>query len=43
VHMWLMKYTYSLEYEEKNTGLAWSERLLIDRIGSGREKKGLGL
>ncbi|KQN96918.1 ATP-binding protein [Paenibacillus sp. Leaf72] len=43
MHMWLMKYTYSLELEgKKSAGLAWSERLLIDRVGNGREKKGLG-
>ncbi|MEN1990267.1 ATP-binding protein [Paenibacillus hubeiensis] len=43
MHKWLMKYTYSLEYEgKKSKGLAWSERLLIDRVGNGREKKGLG-
>ncbi|KQY90972.1 DNA mismatch repair protein MutL [Paenibacillus sp. Root52] len=43
MHKWLMKYTYSLEYEtNKTSGNAWRERYLIDRVGTGREKKGLG-
>lgn len=42
MHIWLMKYTNSLEQEgKKSTGLAWSERLLIDRVGNGRQRKGL--
>lgn len=42
MHMWLMKYTMSLERESnKSSGLAWSERILIDRVGNGRQKKGL--
>lgn len=42
MHIWLMKYTMSLEYEgKKASGLAWSERILIDRVGNGREKRGL--
>lgn len=42
MHIWLMKYTTSLEQEgKKSTGLAWSERLLIDRVGNGRQSKGL--
>jgi hypothetical protein len=42
MHMWLMKYTMSLEYEgKKSSGLAWSERVLIDRVGNGRQKRGL--
>lgn len=42
MHMWLMKYTMSLEHvAKKSTGLAWSERTLIDRVGNGRQKKGL--
>ncbi|MCY9763256.1 ATP-binding protein [Paenibacillus alvei] len=42
MHMWLMKYTTSLEYDgKKAAGIAWRERLLLDRVGNGREKKGL--
>lgn len=42
MHIWLMKYTTSLEAENKKAiGQAWSERYLIDRVGTGREKKGL--
>ncbi|TVX85577.1 ATP-binding protein [Paenibacillus agilis] len=42
MHMWLYKYTSSLENEgKKASGFAWRERLLIDRVGNGREKKGL--
>ncbi|WP_440057891.1 ATP-binding protein [Pseudomonas fragariae (ex Marin et al. 2024)] len=42
MHKWLMKYTMSLEREEqKAKGAAWRERWLIDRVGSGREKRGL--
>jgi len=41
-HMWLMKYTMSLEGEGKRArGEPWRERFLIDRAGSGREKRGL--
>ncbi|WP_122423051.1 ATP-binding protein [Pseudomonas viridiflava] len=42
MHKWLMKYTMSMEREAQNTkGHAWSERWLLDRVGSGREKRGL--
>lgn len=42
MHIWLTKYTTSLEYEHKKaSGRAWSERVLIDRVGNGRMKKGL--
>lgn len=42
MHMWLMKYTMSLEGEGKCArGEAWRERFLVDRAGSGREKRGL--
>ncbi|MBK4716166.1 MULTISPECIES: ATP-binding protein [Tenebrionibacter/Tenebrionicola group] len=41
LHIWLMKYTTSLENEGKTRGKAWRERYLLDRAGSGREKKGL--
>lgn len=42
IHVWLMKYTYSMENEGKKTGgRAWRERYLVDRAGSGREKRGL--
>jgi hypothetical protein len=43
MHIWLMKYTTSLEHEgKKPEGNAWRERYLIDRAGNGRMKKGLG-
>lgn len=42
VHLWLQKYTYSLENEgKKQTGQAWHERVLADRAGKGRQKRGL--
>lgn len=42
MHLWLMKYTMSLEGEGKRArGEAWRERYLVDRAGSGREKRGL--
>ncbi len=42
LHMWLMKYTTSMESEGKRArGEAWRERYLVDRVGSGRVKKGL--
>jgi hypothetical protein len=42
IHMWMMKYTTSMESEgKKAVGRAWSERYLVDRAGSGREKRGL--
>ena len=42
MHLWLMKYTMSMEGEGKRArGEAWRERYLVDRAGSGREKRGL--
>ncbi|MHC8403557.1 ATP-binding protein [Pseudomonas sp. MDT1-17] len=42
MHMWLMKYTSSMESEGKKArGNAWNERYLVDRVGSGRVKRGL--
>ncbi|MDO1496499.1 ATP-binding protein [Pseudomonas putida] len=42
MHMWLMKYTMSLEGDGKRArGEAWRERFLVDRAGSGREKRDL--
>lgn len=42
MHVWLMKYTTSLEAEGKRaTGTAWRERWLTERASTGREKKGL--
>jgi len=43
MHLWLTKYTTSLETEGKrgSGAAAWRERELISRAGSGREKKGL--
>lgn len=42
MHLWLMKYTTSMESEGKRArGEAWRERYLIDRAGSGRMKRGL--
>lgn len=42
MHMWLMKYTMSMEGEGKRArGEAWRERYLVDRAGSGRTKRGL--
>ncbi|UYZ39061.1 ATP-binding protein (plasmid) [Clostridium beijerinckii] len=43
LHIWLMKYTTSLELEGKpaNGNAAWRERFLIDRVGNGRKKKNL--
>lgn len=42
MHMWLMKYTISMESEgKKASGNAWRERYLVDRVGSGRVKRGL--
>jgi hypothetical protein len=43
MHMWLMKYRNSLEGEgKKKSSQTWSELSLIERIGNGRIKKGLG-
>jgi hypothetical protein len=43
MHLWLMKYTYSMEAEGKKAqGTAWRERYLIERAGNGREKRGMG-
>lgn len=43
IHIWLMKYTMSLENEgKKSNGNAWRERFLQERAGNGRIKKGLG-
>lgn len=42
IHMWLMKYTISLEQEGKSAnGNAWRERFLLERAGNGRKKKNL--
>ncbi|EIP3952750.1 ATP-binding protein [Salmonella enterica] len=41
LHVWLKKYTTSMEKEGKTRGSAWGERYLLDRAGSGREKRGL--
>ncbi len=42
MHLWLMKYTTSMEGDGKRArGEAWRERYLVDRAGSGREKRGL--
>lgn len=42
MHKWLMKYTMSMENEGKKArGNAWNERWLVDRVGSGRMKRGL--
>ncbi|MEW5288569.1 ATP-binding protein [Erwinia papayae] len=42
LHVWLMKYTTSLEAEGKRAaGSAWRERYLTERASTGREKKGL--
>lgn len=42
IHMWLMKYTRSMEDEGKGpSGYAWSEQRLRERVGSGRQKRGL--
>ncbi|WP_409160593.1 ATP-binding protein [Pectobacterium sp. B2J-2] len=42
MHAFLMKYTTSMESEgKKAAGKAWQERFLADRVGSGREKRGL--
>ncbi len=42
MHVWLMKYTTSLEAEGKRAnGTVWRERYLADRASTGREKKGL--
>ncbi|WP_236077343.1 ATP-binding protein [Paraburkholderia domus] len=42
LHVWLMKYTRSMEMEGRRPrGDAWRERYLVDRAGSGREKRGL--
>nr|UKE82748.1 hypothetical protein KXZ65_15495 [Pectobacterium sp. PL152] len=41
MHVFLMKYTTSMEREgKKAAGKAWQERFLVDRVGSGREKRG---
>ena len=42
MHLWLMKYTTSMEGDGKRArGEAWRERYLVGRAGSGREKRGL--
>lgn len=42
IHKWLMKYTMSMEKEgKKPVGSVWNERYLVDRVGSGRMKRGL--
>lgn len=42
IHMWLMKYATSLESEgRKARSSALNERYLVDRVGSGRMKRGL--
>ncbi|CAH6334041.1 ATP-binding protein [Pantoea agglomerans] len=42
MHVWLMKYTMSLEGAGKRAkGRAWQERYLAERVSTGREKKGL--
>lgn len=42
MHKWLMKYTTSMEAAGKKArGDAWRERWLVDRVGSGRVKRGL--
>ncbi|ELF6204798.1 TPA: ATP-binding protein [Pseudomonas putida] len=42
MHMWMMKYTTSLEAEGKQArGEIWRERYLVDRAGNGREQRGL--
>lgn len=42
IHIWMMKYTKSLEKEgKKAAGKAWQARYLSDRLGNGREKRGL--
>jgi len=42
IHVWMMKYTTSMEREGKKAeGKAWQERYLSDRVGNGREKRGL--
>ncbi|UDJ82114.1 ATP-binding protein [Kosakonia oryzae] len=42
MHIWLMKYTTSLEAEGRRAkGTAWRERYLSERASTGREKKGL--
>lgn len=42
IHVWLMKYTTSMEREgKKAAGKAWQARYLSDRVGNGREKRGL--
>lgn len=42
LHAWLMRYTVSLEGEGKAArSVAWRERYLVDRVGTGRMKLGL--
>lgn len=42
MHIWLMKYTTSLEGEGKRaSGKHWRERWLTERASTGRQKKGL--
>jgi hypothetical protein len=42
IHIWLQKYTYSMDREgKKPTGQGWYERVLADRAGMGRQKRGL--
>ncbi|WP_449632037.1 hypothetical protein [Rahnella aceris] len=42
IHVWMMKYTTSMEREGKTAaGKVWQERNLSDRVGNSREKRGL--
>lgn len=44
IHIWLMKYTASMETEGRSrhaASRAWAERYLVDRVGTGRIKRGL--
>lgn len=42
MHLWLMRYTTSLENEGKRaSGEAWRERFLVDRADTGRGERGL--
>lgn len=42
IHMWLQKYTSSMEAEGKRAqGTAWRERYLLGRVDDGRIKRGL--
>ncbi|MHA7594352.1 ATP-binding protein [Pantoea sp. XAF26B01_ASV70] len=42
MHVWLMKYTTSLEGADKRAkGRVWQERYLVERASTGRERNGL--